>query len=525
MFLILFLLVVLLLFIFIRNKIKQSLQYWKKRGVPHVEAWTIFGNITPVIFRQKSFPVLLQDTYAQYSNQRYYGFYQFLKPALVIKDIDLIKQICIKDFDKFPDHPYMLPKESDPFWNGGIFAMEGKEWHDMRTTLSPAFTSSKMKGMFHLMAECAKDFVDHFENKKSDIITLEMKDELTKLTNDVIASCAFGFKCNSLIQNNEFYLTGKKAFDFTGLKGLKMFGAALSPTLMKIFKVTMFSKKTVNFFRRIVKETIDYREKTGLIRPDMIHLLREAQKGRLSNDTENSEYNYIGALETDSNQKKIITDEDIVRQAAVFFFGGYDSVASLLCNVVYELAINSDVQDKLIEEVDETLVSCNGKITYDSLMGMKYLDMVVSETLRLWTPAFLFSRRCVQPSIIKPVLPGEKPLHIETGLEIIIPTFAMHRDPNYFSNPNKFDPERFSDGNKHNIQPFTYMPFGIGPRFCIGNRFAILEVKISIFYLLTCFKIIPVKKTSIPFVIDKTSIPLRHEHGYWLGLKRRSTVM
>ncbi|KAF2903664.1 hypothetical protein ILUMI_02505 [Ignelater luminosus] len=526
MFFPLFLLVVLLLCIFIRKKIKQSFQYWKERGVPHVKAWTIFGNMTSVVFRQKAFANLLQNVYNQYSNQRYFGFYQFLKPTLVIRDIELIKQICIKDFDKFPDHSDFLPEESDPFWKRGLFAMEGKVWHDMRNVLSPAFTSSKMKGMFHLMTECAEKFVDHFENQKSDIITLDMRDALTRLTNDVIASCAFGFKCNSLTQqNNEFYVMGKEAFDFTGFKGLKFFGSSISPALMKVLKVTMFSETVTNFFRKIVQETIAYREKTGLIRPDMIHLLKEAQKGRLSNDIDNKEYSDSDTFKTNENKKTIITDEDIVCQAAIFFFGGYDTVGSLLCNLVYELAINPDAQDKLIEEVDEVLTKCKGKITYEALMKMKYLDMVISETLRLWTPAIFLNRKCVKPFTIEPALPGEKPLHLESGFECMIPTFAIHRDPQYFPNPNKFDPERFSDENKKNIQPFTYLPFGIGPRFCIGNRFALLEAKTGLFYLLTRFKIVPVKKTSVPFVIDRNSIVLRHEHGYWLGLKRRSKVM
>lgn len=98
------------------------------------------------------------------------------------------------------------------------------------------------------------------------------------------------------------------------------------------------------------------------------------------------------------------------------------------------------------------------------------LNIFFTETLRLWTPAFLLNRKCVQPITIEPKLPGEKPLHIERDLDITIPSFAIHRNPKYFPNPYKFDPERFSDENKNNIQPFTYLPFGTGPRFCIGKR-------------------------------------------------------
>lgn len=98
-----------------------------------------------------------------------------------------------------------------------------------------------------------------------------------------------------------------------------------------------------------------------------------------------------------------------------------------------------------------------------------YKMCVFTETLRLWTPAIFINRKCVKPFTIEPLLPGEKLLRVESGTECIIPSFAIHRDPKYFPNPNKFDPERFSDENKSRIQPFTYFPFGLGPRFCIGN--------------------------------------------------------
>ncbi|KAF5303367.1 hypothetical protein FQR65_LT08280 [Abscondita terminalis] len=204
----------------------------------------------------------------------------------------------------------------------------------------------------------------------------------------------------------------------------------------------------------------------------------EAQKGRLNFEEDDEEIisGFAGIEDSYSRKstKKIqITDEDIASQILVFFFGSHDTISVTLSQTVYELVANMHVQEKLIKEIDLTLKRCEDrKITYQALFQMKYLDMVVTETLRLWAPPPYLNRKCVKPFVIEPVLPNEKSLLIEPGIEVIIPIDAFHKNPKYFQNPETFDPERFNNENRNNIKPFTYFPFGVGPRHCIGNRFA-----------------------------------------------------
>lgn len=115
--------------------------------------------------------------------------------------------------------------------------------------------------------------------------------------------------------------------------------------------------------------------------------------------------------------------------------------------------------------------------------------------------------------------PGEKPLHLEKGDALWIPTYGIHLDPTYYPNPEKFDPERFNDENKHKIDTYTYSPFGLGPRNCIGSRFALMECKTLYFHLLLNFEIVPVKKTRIPMKFEKGIFNIRAEGGHWLGIK------
>lgn len=241
----------------------------------------------------------------------------------------------------------------------------------------------------------------------------------------------------------------------------------------------------------------------------MINLLLEARK------------NYL-EIEAPSTTKPLITDQVITSQALAFFFAGFDSVSSLLCFMSYELAVNPDVQQKLIEEIDKTRETCAGEEpTCEAILGMKYLDMVVSESLRKWPNMIAADRVCTKSYPIEPKYPDEETVQLEENCDVFIPIFALHRDPKYFPEPEHFDPERFNEENKATITPYTYLPFGVGPRNCIGSRFAILETKTLFFYILSHFEIVAVEKTQIPVQLCKKQFHLTAEGGFWLGFKSR----
>ncbi|KAJ8965321.1 hypothetical protein NQ314_004215 [Rhamnusium bicolor] len=142
------------------------------------------------------------------------------------------------------------------------------------------------------------------------------------------------------------------------------------------------------------------------------------------------------------------------------------------------------------------------------------------ETQRKWPNFPVADRVCTKPYVIQATSPDETPVQLEKGTVLWIPTFALHRDPKFYPNPEHFDPERFSDENKVNIKPYTYLPFGGGPRNCIGSRFALLETKVVFFYILQHFEFVPVEKTQIPLEMCKKNFSMTAADGFWLGLKR-----
>ncbi|KAJ9573563.1 hypothetical protein L9F63_009048 [Diploptera punctata] len=387
-----------------------------------------------------------------------------------------------------------------------------------------------MKNMFVLVSECGVqlgDFlhrcihdktmeiqdckIERAENK----IEVEMKDLFTRYTNDVITTTALGIECDSLKhpQNefyNEFYVLGKKSTTLGGIQQLIFLGYFLSPKLMKILNIKMLSDKMTNYFRSLILDTMDTRENKGIIRPDMIHLLMQARKGTLQSEDND--------VTNRTSVKPNLEKDDIVAQALLFYFAGFEAVSTLMCFTSHQLAVYPDIQSRLQQEIDQTLLKNDGKITYEAVHSMKYLDMVLSETLRMYPPAALTDRKCVKTYN----LPGETPYTLCPGQVIWIPIYGLHHDPEYFPDPDKFDPERFSDENRDKIKPYTYVPFGSGARNCIGNRFALMETKIALIHILSRFNLKVVSRTPIPIQITKKGLNFTVDGGFWLGIEERS---
>lgn len=138
----------------------------------------------------------------------------------------------------------------------------------------------------------------------------------------------------------------------------------------------------------------------------------------------------------------------------MFLMAGYETTATSLTYATYELALNPDVQDKLCNEINAA-IQPTGKLDYDILCRLPYLDAVISETLRMHSPAVKTTRITEQVHKIgnTTVYPGQ---------QVDIPIHAIHHDEKYYTNPFKFDPERFMPHNRQNLVPYTYLPFGGG---------------------------------------------------------------
>ncbi|XP_045463873.1 uncharacterized protein LOC123673437 [Harmonia axyridis] len=519
--LILISIVIILLYLVVIKPFK----YWEERDVKTGRVIPVFGDNYRVAFGLESFVEQTQRMYDAFPNDRYYGLYQFFNPALVIRTPDIIKKCCVKDFDHFLNRRNFAAEGADVLFSKNLLNLKGQSWKNMRSTLSPTFTGSKMKAMFELVCQNAKLFTDYFLEKKEDITEIELKDSVQRFTSDVIANAAFGIQVDSLKdRKNTFFMMGRDGLNFNNIRiKIAFILYQLSPKLASILGIPIIATKVQDFFISLVKDTLKMREEQNIKRPDVLGLLLDARKGKLDLK-EKDEDGGFAVVKEHLEVKSInsnLSDLDIAAQAFLFFLAGFEAVATLICLTVHELAVNPDIQKKLIDEIDENWPE-DDKPSYNKVMNMTYLDMVVSEALRKWPNAILTDRTVTKEYTIQPELPGEKPLKLKEGSIVLIPIMGFHHDPKYFPNPEKFDPERFSAENKNNIDPYTYMPFGIGPRNCIGSRFALMEVKALIFYIFRHFEVVPIEKTEIPPKFNKNAFGFIPENGFHLGLKKRS---
>ncbi|CAH0723078.1 unnamed protein product, partial [Brenthis ino] len=503
-------------------------------GVKHPKVVPFFGNMLGVVFRLTHFSDHIDNIYTKFPEERFIGRYEFIKPSLLIRDIELVKKITIKDFEYFIDHRGFTDEKIEPLFARNLFSLKGEEWKDMRSTLSPAFTSSKIKLMVPFMEEVGDQMVRALKKKinesKTGYIDVDCKDLTSRYANDVIASCAFGLKVDSHTdENNQFYEMGKTASTFKFRQMLLFFALAAFPALVKRLKLTLFSDRTKDFFIELVTSTMKDREARNIIRPDMIHLLMEAKKGRLAheekigNDVQDTGF---ATVEESSVGRKSIdrvwSDMDLTAQAVLFFIAGFETISTSMSFGLHELAIHTEAQKRLAEEIREQHAKNNGKLNFNAIQSMTYMDMVTSEVLRLWSPALALDRMCVKDyNVGKPNDKATQDYIIRKGESVSIPVWSFHRDPEFFPDPLKFDPERFSDENKHSINAFVYMPFGVGPRNCIGSRFALCELKSLLYQILLHFEVSPSEKTCIPTRLAKDSFNPRIEGGHWLRFKIR----
>ena len=190
---------------------------------------------------------------------------------------------------------------------------------------------------------------------------------------------------------------------------------------------------------------------------------------------------------------KKLTEDEIIAQGYLFLLGGYLATATALAFSAYELALNPDIQRRLYDEINGAIDSAAGDIPYDALTRLPYLDAYVSEILRRYSMVQPLARIASADYKL-----GDTGITIKAGQQVELPNFALHHSERYYPDPFKFDPDRFMPENRHRINPYAYMPFGAGPRNCIGMRFGLLVVKLGLARMVRAYRFYRCPETDVP---------------------------
>ncbi|XP_072756848.1 cytochrome P450 6A1-like isoform X2 [Anoplolepis gracilipes] len=469
----------------------STYDFWKSRGIPGPQPIPGFGNIKDIMLNKKFIGDYLKEVYNKYKNESMIGIFASRTPILIVKSPELIKDVLIKDFSKFANRGIAFSEKTDPL-SQHLFNLESKRWRPLRTNLSPAFTSGKLKDMFSSISKCADNLVQYTEKLVSKNEPIECCELTAKYTTDVIGTCAFGIEMNALLdEDSEFRRMGRSVLAPNWKNNIRFNVRRYLPWLHGIVHYILPRSQVITFFTRVVVETMDYRDLNNVNRNDFIDMLRELKRNP----------DKLGDIK--------LTESLIASQAFVFFLAGFETSSMTMSHALYELALNQQIQNKLRKEINEEYIKHGSNLTYENVKNMNYLDKVFKGSVL---------RR---QSMTSYTFDGTK-LNIPEGQKIWIPVFAIHRDPEIYPKPDVFDPERFSDETVRTRHAMHYLPFGDGPRNCIGARFAIFQTKIGLIKILRNYKVETCEKTLIPYVINPKALMLAPKGGIHLKIINRT---
>ncbi|XP_049549200.1 probable cytochrome P450 6a20 [Anopheles darlingi] len=481
---------------------QQRYQFWAKLDVPHPEPAFPVGNVGDTLKPTIHFAYIIDRLYRELKHHGdYVGIYFFRDPVLLVLSPDFARNILVKDFNYFVDRGVYSNEAVDPL-SANLFFMEGNRWRQLRAKLTPTFTSGKLKAMFHTIVDVGMRLDRYLADRCTGqaALRVDMKELLARFMTDVIGSCAFGIECNSLDNpDSRFRLMGKRMINLPKLKALKVFFAMMFRRQARALGIRFNDKDVSDFFFSVVRDTIRYRVDNGIRRNDFMQLL-------------------IDMMRKDQSETGVsddgLTFEEIAAQAFVFFFAGFETSATTMTCALHLLANHPAEQEKGRQCVREVLAKHDGQLTYEAIMEMEYIECIINETLRLYPPVATLHRITTQPYR----LPNGKVL--PTGVGVIIPNLAFQHDSTNFPEPFQFLPTRFAE--KGESKPnFSFLPFGEGPRICIGMRFGLLQTRLGLAMLLRHYQFrVPEGAKNHPLKID----PINLIHGpageVWLDVER-----
>jgi len=435
---------------------KRYMDGFKKwNHLPGVKPHWFWGNRHII---SKTMKDIYLDHYHALDGHRFGTFWMGNEPTIFLKDLDLIKKVEVTDHEHFFDYGF-LPHDDNAKNQFGLADSKGETWKRMKKALTPSFSGPRLKKNVATMNDSAIKLIGYLQSQENN----EYVEGLVftkKFYLSCIANVGFGFNVDCFSDKpSSFEEHAGQVFDMKSTVINEFF-----PNIGKLFNLTIINKKFSKYMNKVLGDIVKQRKQQNLQYNDMFNNLIEVSK-----------------VNPD------MTEEVMYKTAVQFFSDGYDSAALVVCVVLYYLAVNPDVQSKLQEEIDEVFESkdTGEEIVADDITNMRYLDQVLLEGQRLGCLPFT-ARECTKDWQV----PGDS-FVIPKNTRVIIPIIGLHYDPKYWPNPMKFDPDRFSNENKSNIDSITFQPFGSGPRQCLGYNLANVESKVLLCHLFRNFNLKP----------------------------------
>ena len=366
----------------------------------------------------------------------------FLKRFYLTANPEVIRHIFQKNNKNYVKTNRTIDPVRDQIGNG-LLTSEGRYWLKQRRSIQPGF-----------------------HRKRLEDISVIMVNEINQYMDDVLDVCA---------EKNEVFVLDKEMMHLAyRLVSKSLFGSEVADEKLKLmdrvisegqeYTVDLIRRPYLKFWLRLNGEFKKNQENKRVSQELIMDIINDRKR---SAKPQNDLLQML--LETEYEDGSKMTDEQLLDESLVLYVAGHETTALALTWGLYLLSTHADVEQKLHTNTSAQFTDRDP--SFSDLRSMGYVTQVIDETMRLYPPAWLLDRKAIEDDEVE----GYK---INKNQDIFCFTYGMHRNPEYWERPNAFDPERFSEENKKKHVPHAYMPFGAGPRLCIGNNFAMMEMQL-----------------------------------------------
>lgn len=388
-----------------------------------------------------------------------------------------------------------------PWLGDGLLVSRGERWSRHRKLLTPAFHFDILKPYVTIFNQSVSILHDKWAGLVAEgAESLEMFDHVSLMTLDSLLKCTFSYDSNCQLESSDYI---NAIYELSALVVKRE--RCLPHHIGLVYKLSANSKR----FDRACHLVHSYSMAVVQRRREMLKEQGDDTRPQ-SKQGKVMDFLDILLLSKDENGNGL-TDEEIQSEADTFMFEGHDTTASGISWTLYNLARHPQYQTKCRQEIEELMKDKElAELEWDDLSLMPYTTMCIKESLRLHPPVSAVARCCTED--IK--LPDNR--IIPKGNTCLISIYGTHHNPTVWPDPEVYDPSRFDSANSDKRAPYAFVPFSAGPRNCIGQNFALNEMKVAV--ALTLYRFELAVDTSHE-VRRKPELILRTEKGIWLKMK------
>ncbi|MBY6243810.1 cytochrome P450 [Methylosinus sp. Sm6] len=408
------------------------------------------------------------------------GLWPLLPPTLLICDPILIEEALVTRADAFERDRFQTRALSNVVNRDSLFFAEGADWRWQRRAAAPAFRHENLLALVPIFARCASDLAERW--RRSDGV-LDVAPEMSKLTFAIILRAVLG--------------DGERRLDE------RKFLEALAPSLASVgwrflyariglpnafpFPGSRRTAQSIAWLREATTDLVAHRRAQSKSAEDILGLLLSAQ---------------------DPETGRMMTDDELVSNLYTFMIAGHETSATALAWALWLLAKDQPTQTRLRAEIDAAIGA--REIEAQDLEKLGFARQVLCEAMRLFPPAIGIGRAPREDATLGP-------LRLSAGRLAIFATFCVHRHEKLWEEPHGFDPERFAPERAKARHRCAFLPFGAGPRVCIGMNFAMIEMIVLLASLVRAFRFRPAPRHRM---VLGTGLTLRSRTGLPLAVER-----